>query len=86
MREIDAAHCRGRGHREALCESEPDPIGVKERKEFGLLTVIRARRIAERRPNATERLRKQLVGVELLVEGVPLSACVGMEPFGECLG
>ena len=56
MTQIDPADGRGRRHREALGELDPEPARAEELEELPLLAVVRTGRIAERGPDAAEPL------------------------------
>src|SRR4029077_15042522 len=69
--EVVAADRRARPHRERLGQADPGPrCGVQELEERPLLGVVRAGRIAGRRPDALVALSDEVVVGQALVGGV----------------
>src|SRR5262249_46627913 len=87
MRKIDAADGRGRRHRERLGQRYGRCIlGPEEIEELALLRVVWTGGVAERRANAAEPLRSELVAREPLVRLVPGAAHELVKVLGERLG
>ena len=88
MGEVPAADRGGRVHGHGL--REPDAgaaLGIENAEQRDLLRVVRASRIARRRPDAAVLLADQLlVGQPLLAAVAPVGPGDRVQPLGECLG
>src|SRR5580765_384452 len=86
MREVDAAHARGRRHSIALREREASLLGAEQREQLRLLAVVRAGGIPERGTDAAEALGNQLFRRELRALLVPGAARDLVQVLRERLG
>src|SRR5579885_2681151 len=83
--EVEAADRRGRGHRVALGQVDPEPPRPQEVEQLALLAVVGAGRVAERRADAPEPLRDQVLAGEALLRRVPLPPGARLQPLREGL-
>src|SRR5262249_52089184 len=70
--EVEAAHARPRRRRARFRETDAGLGRVEQAEQRALLGVVRARRVAERRPDAAEALPDQLIPGQRLARRVPL--------------
>src|SRR5690242_19320628 len=85
--EVDAAHCGCRGHCERLGQRDTGRLlGAEQGEELALLGVVGAGGVAERRADAAELLRSELLARELLLRLVPRTPNDLVQVFGERLG